>query len=113
MVKKFRNFDAFIAEQKERAPVFEMFGATFTLPPSLRYDAVLELQRLAKRDKSEEMNDEETFNVFELFLGAGNVKELRKYDDFTVDVAAELVKWALEQYGLSGASDPKGKIASA
>jgi hypothetical protein len=100
MAASFRNFDTFIKEKKKLAPSFEMFGNTYTLPPSLRYDAVLELQRLNKRQDTEEMSDEDTFNIFELFIGTQTLAELRANDDFTVDVAAELVKWALQQYGL-------------
>jgi len=118
MAASFRNFDTFIKEKKKLAPSFEMFGKTYTLPASLRYDAVLELQRLNKRGDNEEMSDDDTFTIFELFIGTQTLAELRANDDFTVDVAAELVKWALQQYGLINAdgeaTGPKGrkKIAS-
>jgi hypothetical protein len=97
---KHRDFNTFIAEKKKSAPSFTMFDRTFILPASLRYDAVLELQRISKRNDEDEMSDEDTFNIFELFIGGQTLEELRQYDDFTVDVAAELVRWALEQYGL-------------
>lgn len=100
-IVKFRDFDTMIAERKEIAPQFKMFGKTYTLTPSLRYDAVLALQRLAKRASDENVSEEDAFNTFELILGADNLNDLRAHDDFDVDMAAEVVKWAMEQYGLA------------
>lgn len=101
MAKKFRNFDELVQEKRKEAIEFTLFGKTYTLPNTLRYDAVLELQRLAKRDKSENISDEEAFAVFQLFLGKEIFAELRQNAEFTVEIAAELTKWLLEEYGFT------------
>lgn len=114
---KFRNFDDLIAERKAGAPSFTMFGKKYTLSASLRYDALLELQRLAKRQKDEVVSDDDTFKVFESVLGQTTLDELRQHDLFDVDVAAEIVRWVLEQYGIGAKTedenDPKGETVKA
>lgn len=108
MAKKFRNFDTFVQEKRKESLEFKLFGKTHTLPPTLRYDAVLELQRLAKRDKSDEVSTDEAFAVFELFIGTETLAELRLNPEFTVEVAAELTKWILEEYGLTQKTEENG-----
>lgn len=98
--KKFRNFDSFITERKKEAPTFEVFGKTFVAAPTVSYNAVLELQRLNSRDKDEELADDEAFRIFELFIGKENLAQLREHDDFSIDLASELVRWLLVQYGM-------------
>lgn len=114
---KFRNFDDMIAERKAVSPSFTMFGKVYTLSPSLRYEALLELHRLAKRQKDEVVSDDDTFVVFESVLGKDTLDELRAHDDFDVDLAAEVVRWILEQYGIGGKtedeSDPKAEVVQA
>jgi hypothetical protein len=113
--KKFRNFDDMIAERKAVSPSFEMFGKVYILAPSLRYDALLELHHLAKRKNDEVVSDDDTFSVFESVLGKETLDELRAHTDFDVDLAAEIVRWVLDQYGIgqkaTDDNDPKEAAA--
>ena len=100
-IVKFRNFDEMLAERVQVAPTFQLFDKTYTLTPSLRYDAVLALQRLSRRKDDETVSEDDAFTTFELILGKENLDDLRAHDRFDVDLAADLVKWAMEQYGFA------------
>jgi len=107
-----KKFDKFVEAKRKTAPEFTLFGAKRTLPATLRYDAVLELQRLSKRQKDETVTEDEAFRIFELVLGTQLLLTLRAHDEFTMDLATEIIKWALEAYGVSGDSNaPKTELA--
>lgn len=112
-VIKFRDFDKMLDERRETAPRFKLFGKEYILTPSLRYDAVLALQALAKRSKEDNVSDDDAFKTFELILGKDNLEDLRMHDDFDVDMAADIVKWAMSMYGFGEENDeetPKVKM---
>lgn len=106
-----KSFTSFVEEKKKHAPKFELYGEVYTLPSALSYDAVLQLQALRQRGKEENVEENEVFDIFSTILGRDNVIKLRKQDDFSVDVATEMVQWALGVYGLTGGSDPKDQKA--
>jgi hypothetical protein len=111
-MSKIKSFTAFVEEKKKNAPQFELFGEVFTLPHSLSYNAVLQLQALRMRNPDEAVDETETFSIFSLILGKENVEKLRQFDDFTIDLASEMVKWALDQYNTGNNVDPKLKKLS-
>ena len=101
MGKRSKDFDKMIRERKESAPKFTLFGKEYVLSPKLRYDATLQLNLLAKRQSQENITEDETFAVFESVLSAEILNDLRAHKDFDVELAADIVKWALAQYGLN------------
>lgn len=108
-VVKFRNFDELLAERQASAPTFQLFEKSYTLAKTLRYDALLALQRLAKRQADEKVSEDDTFATFEAVLGAEILDDLRKHTEFDVEMAAEIVKWALQEYGIAGKDEESPK----
>lgn len=105
MSGKIRNFDEFRKERNAKAPKFTLFDREWVLPPTLRYDGVLAFQRLAKRDKSEVLSDEDAFATFEAVLGPEIFNQLRQFTEFDVELAAEVTAWALAAYGLKSETE--------
>lgn len=101
MAKKFKDFTKFIEERRKEAPSFQLFGEIFYLPPNIPYDAVLRVQALNNRDKTDELQDNDVFLLFKSIVGEDNEARLRKYGEFDVDVMVELIKYCLEVYGVT------------
>jgi hypothetical protein len=102
---KFRNFDSMIEEKRKVAPRFQMFGKEHTLAPTPRYEAIIELNRLSKRGKEEVVSEDEAFAIFGMIIGEQLLAELRSNKEFTMEIASELVNWALSEYGLADNSE--------
>ena len=96
-----RNFDSFIKERKMERTTFTMFGETYTLQPSIPYAAVLQFRALSKRGQNEQLEDMEVLDIFGALLGNDILSSLQTHVEFDIDVAMELMKWALEQYGVT------------
>ena len=109
---KFRDFDVMLAEKRKDAPVLRIFGREYTLAATLRYDAVLALTAMNKRADGETVSEDEAFSTFALILGEDIVQELRVEREFTLDIAAEIVQWALQEYGIVQKDSESPKVAA-
>lgn len=99
-----RNFDKYIEERKNKRKEFALFGEKFYLPPTLSFDAVLRFKELGSRDKNETLNDLEVLDIFASIFGEVTLKRIKEIDtdnNFDIDLASELMKWALEEYGVT------------
>lgn len=107
---KFKNFDLLIEEKKKIAPRFQMFGKEYTLAATPRFEAVIALSAMAKRGKDAPVTEEEAFDIFGMIIGEEILAELRAHTDFTMEVASELVNWALTEYGLAEKNEESPKL---
>lgn len=113
-----KNFDRYIEERKQLRKEFTLYGETFYLPPTLAYEAVLQFKALGMRDKNENVNDLEVLDLFSAIFGENTLTRIRELDTentFDIDLASELMRWALHEYGVTateanneGKNDPKG-----
>jgi hypothetical protein len=110
---KFRNFDAMIEEKRKVAPRFQMFGTEYVLAPTPRYEAVIKLSQLSKRGKEEPVSEEEAFEIFGMIIGESILAGLRANTEFTMEIASELVNWALTEYGLADKTETPNPKAEA
>jgi hypothetical protein len=96
-----KDFDAFIKERnKKNKKGFRAFGKTYTLPASIPYDAMLRIRALSK-NTNKEIGEEEVFTLFESLVGRATIDELRTHAEFDMDFMTELMKYTLEQYGMT------------
>jgi hypothetical protein len=117
MTNKFKDFTRFVEERRKQAPSFVAFGETFFLAPSLPYDAVLRFQQLQSTNKDVQLDEDHIFVIFEAVIGKSNIDKLRMYAEFDIEFMTELLKFALQAYGVAQSTDvpednplvPKGK----
>jgi hypothetical protein len=100
MNRKFKDFTQFVEERRKISPTFTIFGNTYTLAPTLPYDAVLRFQALQMRNASDELSADDMFALFESMVGKDTVDDLRKYAEFDVETMTEILKYAFEVYGV-------------
>lgn len=111
-----RNFDAFIAEIQDKGPEFQLYGKRYKLPASPSLKAILlfiELQEKSEEEATKELLLPAFRALFE------NVKCLDNLEENPADcwlnsgmslaVMIELLKWALEQYGIAQTEGTLGK----
>lgn len=101
MAKK--DFTRFRKEKEKDSPILEFNGKEYILPPTMRFEAVLAFKSLNERQKDETLNDMEVLDIFAALFGKRILDELMKEQEFDIDTASDMMKWALEQYGVSTA----------
>lgn len=101
MAKKNKDFDSYLQERRKLSSEFTVFGETFILPPTIPYDAVLLFEMLQERGQSEEVSGETLFDIFQAVIGKANVDKLRQHVEFDVDLMTEIIKYALDVYGVT------------
>lgn len=96
-----RDFDKFIKERKgTRAHSFTIFEEEYSLPPTIPYAAVLEFTALQKKEKDEEIANDQLLELLSSLIGKRNVDRLITYVEFDMEMAIELMNYVLEVYGL-------------
>lgn len=95
-----KNFDAFISEMTRETVSFTMFGKTYEIEK--RMPAVIPLE-LSKYDDEDGIPPKVLFRAANNIFGKDILGELCENPLFTVDVLAELVKWAFE--AINGTAD--------
>lgn len=96
-----RDFDTFIQERRLKGHSFKMFGTEYYLPPTIPYDAILRFRALGKRNATDTVSDEETFDLFAALVGQSTVDSLRLHAEFDVELMTELMNYVLQIYGVT------------
>lgn len=111
-----KDFDTFIQERREKGHSFRMFGTEYHLPPTIPYDAILRFRALGKRNPTDTVSDDETFDLFAALVGQNTVDSLRIHAEFDVELMTELMNYVLQVYGVTktetNTGSPKGKKAA-
>jgi hypothetical protein len=102
-VSRFRDFDAYWAEQ-DRIPLrFKVRGRDYTLPPSLPAAVIPRVARLQERvaagelESMENLGPSESEEVALALFGRTTLNDL--YDHgLSVDELAEIITWAVAEY---------------
>lgn len=100
MAKKTRDFDQYLKERQNKSSSFTLFGQTITLPPTLPYDAVLRFNALQDQKETDEIGKDDMFSIFESVVGKKNIDKLSGNVEFDIDLMVEIIKFALEAYGV-------------
>lgn len=104
MARTIKNFDKYLKERKKQSSEFILFDQTIVLPPTLPYDAVLRFNALQMRNASEELSLDDMSSIFEAVIGKSNVELLIGHVEFDIDLMTEIIKFALESYGVGNDS---------
>lgn len=108
---RFKDFDAFFAEQNRENVKFKMFGEEHILPPALPAKLVLKLIRLS--DEHNATSEIPQKDLAELCLAVVGEKTFEELCDKGMDIEqmSVLLEWVMQAYNLQSgkkAKNPKG-----
>jgi hypothetical protein len=108
-VGKIVDFDKYIKERRRVSPKFTLFGETYTLPPSMPYNAMLYIQSLSNEEASARINNDDLLYFFKLLFAehVDAIENWKNHPDFDMDLISSMTSWVLEAYN---ESDPKGTV---
>lgn len=98
MSNRYRDFDAFFAEQEREPVTFKLFGETHELPPALPATVVLKLIRMQK--EYGQMGQVPHADLLEMAVSIFGDDRVNKWCEQGLDVEmlGELLKWVMETY---------------
>lgn len=109
MSERFRDFDAFWAEQRREPVRVKVFGEVHELPPSLPAAVILRLWRMMAAGRGEdEVSPAEVLALAEAIFGRERLDGWAA-QGLTFDQLQDLLRWAMEVY--AGGSGDGGKPA--
>lgn len=98
MKKRYRDFDAFYAEQNREPVTIRLFGEDHNLAPSLPAAMVLKMLRMQKEHgELAVVPHQEMLDMAVMLFGE---KRLTKWSEDGLDIEqlGELIKWTMQQY---------------
>jgi hypothetical protein len=102
-----KDFDAFFQEMEKKPIEFKLFGQKETMNPSIPATIILKLAR-AQRQYGDQIPESVQFDLAFSIFSEDKVEEWCN-KGLTVDQLAELLKFAMEQYGNKGEDGKKKK----
>jgi hypothetical protein len=98
MSDRYRDFDAFFAEQQREPVKLKLFGEVHELPPSLPAVVVLKMIRMQKEHGS--MARVPHADLTEMAVAIFGEERFDQWckQGLDVDMLAELIKWTMQEY---------------
>ena len=82
------------AEMKGETLPFRVFGKVYEIRKAIPAALVLEL---ARRESGEELDDAFLLRAGEVIFGQATLHEIAAHEGFTLDMLAEMIKWAFAE----------------
>ena len=108
MSSRFKDFDAFFAEQKREPLRFRLFGEEHELPPALPAGVMLEILRLQAEARlrgedpaTARVPDDAVLRMAEALFGRERLDALVA-KGLDVEQMAEIIRWAVQAYRAGG-----------